>query len=407
LHWGAIGKDSRRSSNTTLNICHIITDLNTGGAQVMLCKLLGTQDQAVFKPFVVSLAKRGVLGEEVAALGIPLLSLNMKGNPSGGLYRLWRTVREVKPDLIQGWMYHGNIAASLARMSLKGRTRVCWNVRHSLYDIQKEKALTAYFIRLGAVLSKYPDRIVYNSHTSLKQHRARGYFSQKSMVIPNGFDCDRFRPDRSMGPRLRESLGLPREAILIGLIARYHPMKDHAGFLKAAANAASRLPDAHFVLAGKGAEPSNGELARLIGQMNMNGRVHLLGEQREIWRLMAGLSILCSSSAWGEGFPNVIGEAMACGVPCVVTDVGDSAMVVGDTGRVVPPREPVKLGRALRELGEAGEGGIKALGTKARKRVKEHFDLPRIAGAYERLYRSLGPSDRLQRASSCQNHNSE
>jgi glycosyltransferase involved in cell wall biosynthesis len=184
---------------------------------------------------------------------------------------------------------------------------------------------------------------------SANQHEAIGYRADRRSVIPNGFDCERFQPDTGARASVRAELGLDEETPLIGLIARYHPMKDHANFLAAARLVLKQEPTAHFLLAGPCVEVSTKELSTLVSTLGLQGRIHLLGERSDIPRLTAALDIACSSSAWGEGFPNVIGEAMACGVPCVVTDVGDSAWIVGETGFVVSPKSPQELAESLQK----------------------------------------------------------
>lgn len=368
-------------------ILHIINGLHTGGAEMMLHRLLSATDCSQFEPMVISLRDRGTLGGPIEALGVPVYAAGMThGWPTPvSVWRLLRTVRRLQPDLIQGWMYHGNLAASLVGW----RVPVLWNVRHSLHDLRFEKRRTALLIRLGARLSSLPAAIVYNAQVSARQHETLGYKVEKRQIIPNGFECDRFRPSLQARSDLRRLVGVSDETLLIGLVARHHPMKDYATFLRAAGRLAARSSSVHFVLVGRGATRGNATLQRQIEDAGLGGRAHLLGERSEIAEIMAGLDMLTLSSAWGEGFPNVVGEAMACAVPCVVTDVGDSAWIVGDTGRVVPPQDPVALADAWSGLIDPGPGERSRLGRAARQRISAHFALPQIAEQYERLYRQV------------------
>jgi len=283
-------------------------------------------------------------------------------------------------------MYDANLAAILASASLLKQVPVVWGIRQSL-DLKAEpKWRSRVAIRVGARLSAWPQQIVYVSRASADQHEAIGSRADRRSVIPNGFDGEQFRPDTGARASVRAELGLGEGTPLIGLIARYHPMKDHANFLAAARLVLKQEPTVRFLLAGPCVEVSNKELSTLVSTLGLQERIHLLGERRDIPRLTAALDIACSSSAWGEGFPNVIGEAMACGVPCVVTDVGDSAWVVGETGQVVPSRDPMALSAAWREVLQMEQGVRAVLGEQARARIMMNFSLDEATRQYEELY---------------------
>jgi glycosyltransferase involved in cell wall biosynthesis len=233
--------------------------------------------------------------------------------------------------------------------------------------------------------------IIYNSHTSARQHEALGYLPGKRAIIPNGFDCKLFRPDADARSKVRKELGIAEQNVLIGLIARDHPMKDHIGFLRAAGQVLRSCPEARFLLAGAGVNDHNLALGKAIAEEGLKGTVFLLGERSDTERLNAALDIACSASAWGEGFSNSIGEAMACGVPCVVTDIGDSALLVGGTGCAVAARDPGALAAAILDLATAGGERRRHLGERARSRIQEEFSLPSIVQRYEGLYREHIP----------------
>jgi len=298
-------------------------------------------------------------------------------------------IREFDPALIQGWMYHGNIAATLGRALARSRAPVAWNIRQTLYEVRKEKRLTANFIRAGALLSRLPDAIIYNSTTGAAQHENFGYDSRRRHLIPNGFDCAEFAPNVEARARVRVQLGMRDSDIVIGLLARFHPMKDHATFVAAAARVAAIYPEARFLIVGRGVRaPETGILAAIANACLLD-RAVVLGEREDMPDMQNALDIACSSSAWGEGFSNSIGEAMACGVPCVVTDVGDSAAIVAQTGIVVAPRDAAALAAAIGELVAAGPKRRQAMGGAARQRIEEHYALPAIVAQYESLYDSL------------------
>jgi glycosyltransferase involved in cell wall biosynthesis len=302
---------------------------------------------------------------------------------------LVRLARSIKPDLIQGWMSHGNLIAQLLASFVSRRASVLWNIRQTLYSFEYEKRGTAFAIRMCARLSKRPARILYNSRTASAQHGAIGYRTEKTLVIPNGFDTGLFAPSKEARQSVRSELGVAESTFLIGLVGRFHPMKGHASFLRAAKLLLEHYPDVQFVLSGKEVSWSNQFLCDLVQRLGLVERVHLLGERQDMPRITAALDIASSSSSYGEGFPNVIGEAMSCAVPCVVTDVSDLPWVVGETGKVVPPRDPKALARAWADLIEMGAEGREALGQAARARVIQYFPLGSVVAQYEALYESV------------------
>jgi glycosyltransferase involved in cell wall biosynthesis len=302
------------------------------------------------------------------------------------MLRLFKIARTVRPSLIQGWMYHGNLTASICAMLSRQRVPVIWNVRHSIHDMQHETRLTRGFIRLGAALSSGPRAIIYNSRLSAEQHERLGFDARKTVVIPNGFDCQLFRPRPEMGAPLRQNLGIAPGRVVVGMVARNQPQKDPCNLLKATGLLAARGVDIHVVIAGPGFDAGNTGLAQAIREAGIGERISLLGQRHDIPDIVAGLDIATLPSAWGEGFPNVLGEAMASGVPCVATDIGDSAWIVGRTGLVVPPCNPEALAEALGQLVALGSEGRRELGAAARARVIQNFEVDDIVSRYEQLY---------------------
>jgi glycosyltransferase involved in cell wall biosynthesis len=247
-------------------------------------------------------------------------------------------------------------------------------------------------IRAGARLSRRPVRIIFNAAVSRAQHVAFGYDGARSVVIPNGFDTAEFAPCAAERARVRAELDIPADALTVGLVARVHPMKDHATFLQAAKRFGEMHPRSVFVLVGEGADAANRELGALIDRLDLRDRVRLCGRRSDIAAIDNALDIAASSSAWGEAFPNATAEAMACGVPCVVTDVGDAPAIVDDTGEVVPPRDPVALGDAWARLAALGAGARRALGQRARARVIQHYAIDAGARQYANLYQAIAGS---------------
>lgn len=336
---------------------------------------------------VVSLGDEGEIGPRLRAVGatVSVLGIRKSVRSLAAAPRLAALAREWRPDIVCGWMYHGNLAALWAAREAGGVPCV-WGIRQTFGGYSRERVLTRAVIWAGARLSRRPACILYNSRASLEQHRFLGYASAHSDVIPNGFDVDRFRPDETAGARLRAELGLTDRTLLIGQVARLHPMKNHVGMIRAVARLRSGGADVHLVMAGRGVTPESQELAAQVRASGMEGSVSLLGERRDTALLLAGMDVVCSPSGWGEGFPNVVGEAMACGVPCVVTDVGDSGFVVGDTGSIVPSGDEEQLVQALRHWTNVTPECRHSAGQRARRRVVDLFSIDRVTSDfYDRL----------------------
>jgi glycosyltransferase involved in cell wall biosynthesis len=368
-------------------IVFIITGLTTGGAEMMLLKLCSQIDKSRFSLSVISLRDSGNIGPRIEKLGIPVYSLGFRSSllfiPL--IIKLRKLLYELKPDLIQGWMYHGNLVASL----FTGKALVCWGIRSSLLDFNEIGGMSRWIIKIGKYLSHFPNCIIYNSNVSSRQHLEFGYFGGRAIVIPNGFDIGVMKPDENAYFLIRNEIGISGNVVLIGLVARFHPMKDHEIFLKAAELLLRELPDVYFMLVGSGVSKENAKLSDMITTLGLCDKVLLCGERSDIPKITAALDIATSCSAWGEGFANSIGEAMSCGVPCVVTDVGDSAWIVGETGRVVPPGDPNALAAAWKSLIAIGSDKRHALGLLARKRIRNNFSLDTVARQYEDIYFKL------------------
>ena len=371
-----------------IKILHLITELDVGGAEQMLQKLVTHMDGRHFRNSVVSMTDRGVIGEKILSRGVRVFELGMTRARPGpkGLFKFYRLLKKESPDVIQCWLYHADLLGFLVGRAA-GIKRIAWGIRCSDMDFVNYRFMTKATVKLCARLSSGPDGIVVNSNKGLEVHRQLGYFTEKMHLIPNGFDLTRFSPDNSEKTWLLNRLGLSQDTILIGLVARYDPMKDHETFLKAAALLAETEKSVHFVMVGKDIDPGNLELRPLLGGP-LKERVHLLGFRQDISRLTAAFDI-ASSTSKGEGFSNAIGEAMACAVPCVATDAGDSARILGDTGIIVSPGDPHALAKAWRDVIAMAPAARRAMGEHARKRVSENFELGKVTRQFENFYRNL------------------
>lgn len=373
-----------------MKILHIITGLGTGGAERALWQLLQGGLSQQFQSCVVSLGDAGTIGPLIRETGVPVFTLDMREGASmfQSVVKLRKIVRQFCPDIVQGWMYHGNLAASIAPLLASQSIPTIWNVRQSLYDLNHEKTGTRIVIKSNRFLSGRPNSIIYNSSISRNQHELFGFASKRGQVIPNGFDLDKLCPNREAGLAVRHDLGIPADATVIGHIARFHPMKDHRRFVRTAVRITKAHSDVHILLGGLNVTPANQTLYSLIPE-RLRARFRWLGERNDVINLMRSMDLFCLSSAWGEAFPNVLGEAMAAGVPCVTTEVGDSAQIVADTGVVVPPNNDDALFNGLMEMLNHLPNIQRTLGESARMRIKKNYSLDAVVNQYIELYENI------------------
>lgn len=370
-----------------IKVAHIITGLAADGAERMLFNLTTQMDRQRFANSVVSLTSMGDLGNPLQREGIPVqaLGLGRNINSLGALWHLRRMLHVEKPDIVQTWMYHADLVGGLAAQAA-GIRRVFWGVHHCDVSRGSMKWPTRVTVQVCAEVSRYiPRKIVFCSEASRVAHTRIGYTAAKMTFIPNGFDTSRFRPDEATRQLVRSELGVSPNALVVGMLGRHHPHKDHANFISAAATLAQSHPEIQFVLCGRDVTSQNEELWSRIKAAGLAGRTLALGAREDIPRILTALDILVSSSQT-EAFPLAVGEAMATGVPCVVTDVGDSRLLVGDTGVVVQPGDPSGLANGIASLVEAGDAGRRSFGSSARARIQDFFSLTSIVRRYEDLY---------------------
>lgn len=373
-----------------ISICFIITGLSTGGAEIMLLKLLQGLDRDRFSPEVVSLTSLGEIGPRIQALGIPVYTLNIRaGRPD--IHKFWllvRLLRHSRPDVVHTWMYHADLLGGLAAR-LAGVPAVVWGIHQSDLSPMHNKRSTLLVVQICALVSGWlPRKILSCSQRAKEVHMGAGYPETKIVLIPNGFDTMHFAPSPESRYSVRSELAISDGTLLIGVVARNDPQKNHLGFIEAAAIVHRSVPQCHFLLAGLGIDKTNQVLITAIQRAGLGNHMHLLGLRNDVPRLMASLDLLASPSH-GEAFPNVLGEAMSCAVPCVVTDAGDSAEIVGDTGRVVPVGDMQALASEIISLLKLHPEDRQALGLQALQRVKKHYSLVDVTRQHERFYRSL------------------
>jgi glycosyltransferase involved in cell wall biosynthesis len=377
-----------------IGVTHVITSLAPDGAEKMLHRLVSAMDATRFDNEVISLTNLGPMTERFQAAGVRVRALGMSPGSANPYYlaKLAAWLRKL-PDqqIIQTWMYHADLVGGLAA-KLAGCAGLVWNIRHSELHSGIDKRHTIWTAKACAALSsRLPRRIICVSEASRTFHEKQGYAHNRIEVIPNGYDLDLFRPDSVAREAVRRELAVQPSTLLIGCVARKHPVKDHRTFLEAAGLLHRQFPDVRFVLCGDGATPEDADLKNWADAAGVTHACLFLGRRDDIPRVINAFDIATSSST-SEAFPNALAEAMACGVPAVVTNVGDSRSILGETGSIVPPKDPKALAQAWAGLIQAGPDIRERLGEAARRRVQTHFAMPNVVRRYEALYAEIAAS---------------
>jgi glycosyltransferase involved in cell wall biosynthesis len=369
-----------------IKVALIIRSLDRGGAERQAVTLAKVLDKKRFDTTILTFYPGGALERELDGNGVRLISLGKRGrwDLPAFLGRLTYHLRRLRPDVIHSYLDIPNLLAVCAR-PFCGRPAVIWGCRSSKADLDNYDWLRRSGSSLERKLAQFPDRIVVNSHAGLHHLLSQGFPAQKLVLIHNGFDTEQFHPDGEARNKVRREWGIANDKILVGLVARFDPIKDYETFLRAASLVNNTRPDVRFVCVGNGPEDYWKRLKQLSERLALAEKISWVGMRADMSDVYNAFDINVSSST-SEGFPNVVGEAMACGVPCVVTDAGDSALLVGDTGFVSPCQDPQALATNLISCIESDR---KYLGLKARRRIEENWNVGRLAEETEKVILSL------------------
>ena len=372
-----------------MKILHVITSLKAEGAQNMLLKLVRHTCKGRHEHVVVSLLSMGPVGAKLSELGVSVHSLNLKTSPLLGLLSLRKIVKSEDADLVQTWMYHSDLLGGIAAR-LFCDAPVVWGVRGSDPATSRYRISTIVIAYVsGYFFSRWlPRAILLNSEVARSHHKAIGYDESKMVTIPNGFCMADYDPQKNSKNNLKNMLGVDKNFSVIGMVGRFDPVKAHDVFIKAAMKLATLVDNAVFVFCGDGVDMNNKKLAELIRDSGCAERFYCLGRRDDIASITAGFDIatLCSHA---EGFPNVVGEAMACGVPVVCTDVGDCADIVGDVGSLVAVNDPAALCEGWLRMLRMDPLEFQTLGIRARNKIRDNYSIDVVAEKYVSLYESL------------------
>jgi len=376
-------------------VVHIITGLGQGGAETVLHRLVTAPGQQSVHT-VISMGDEGVFGERLRQAGISVHALHMKDSAiaaAKGAWQLLRLLRSLHPDVVQTWMYHADLVGGIAAR-FAGVKALAWGIRNSGADLQHGSRSAQAIAWACARLSRWvPGVIVACAEEAARRHRELGYDPDRMLVIPNGYDLSAWGPDPLVREEMRRDWGIAPDTPLIGSVARWNPLKDHDTLLEALALAAKQHPSVKCVLVGEGMEATNPDLAALLNRHGVAERVLLLGRRSDVSRILPALDIYVLSSR-AEGFPNVVAEAMASGLPCVVTNVGDAARIAAEAGWVVPPRQPAALAQAVSgalALLDSAEGRqeYQARADRGRRHVEDNFGLETMRNRYQNVWARL------------------
>jgi glycosyltransferase involved in cell wall biosynthesis len=366
-------------------IIHMIVGLGNGGAERMLYNLISSQEKERYNIEVISMTQKGKYGPLIEEQGIKVHELNMNKGIMN-FRALFKCLSLVKgADVLQTWMYHADLLGFFVG-KINKVPKIIWGIRHSNLDLDKNKKLTVLIAKINSILSKYVDSIVSCSIVATQSHVKFGYKKNKIVTIPNGFDLKQFKYNQNAKKEICNQLNIEEDNKIISMVGRWHILKDHKNLIKAFYQLTNNTNlKIKLLLVGPDINNSNQELVSLIRKYNLGANILLLGVRGDIPNIMSASDLLISSSS-GEGFPNVIGEAMACGTICVVTDVGDSAYIVGDTGFVVPSQNSEALASAILKGLELNAKDTKCKSERAKFRVEQEFELSKIVNKFENLY---------------------
>lgn len=364
-----------------MKIVFVVRSLETGGAERQLVTLASGLKRRGFDVLVIVFYGSGSLETVLSKEGISVIDLDKKGRWDffGFFAELVKRLRAIKPDMLYCCLSAANVCAVMTRPFIERKVLVVFRIAASYVDMSQYDFYTRLSYWTEARVSHFANLVIVNSHAGFEFAKKRGFRPERMVLLPNGFDTSYFRHDAEGRVRLRRLWRVEDDAPLIGLVARLDPIKDHRMFLDAASLLAKRRGDVRFVCVGNGDSAYRHSLQESAASLGLKDRLIWEDGMRDMPAVYSALDIATLSS-YGEGFPNVVGEAMACGTPCVVTNVGDCAWIVGETGKVVEARQPEAMMEGWQEmLARVSKEGDR-LGRLARERIARRFSVERLVG---------------------------
>ena len=366
-------------------ILHIISGLTNGGAERSLFNLCNSSLNNHFEQIVLCLGKEGIYGHKLEAIGIKVYYIDFKSNSKIiRIFKFLKICKKINPDIIQGWMTHGNFFSLIAFASLTFNPKLFWNIRQTIYKLKHEVFFTRILLLLNAFFSKVPQKIICNSNLAIRQLSDFGYNSESFVFIPNGFDLDFWKKDTAFRMKTREQIGINIQGFVIGYVGRFHPMKNIDSLLNAFSFLSAKHPNLYLMIIGHDVSEYSLDMLEFVNSISVD-KIKILGRKDDIHKYYSCFDLFVLCSAWGEGFPNVIGEAMSNELCCISTNIGEAQNLLEDVGLIIPPSNVEILIKKVEECLNDFEG-VQNLGEKARLRIKEKYSLENTINSYLKLY---------------------
>lgn len=363
-------------------VLYIITTLDVGGAENVLYQLLKCQNSKEWESCVLCLSAPGVFARKIRELGIQVVSFDLRARPYNLInwVRLFQFIKKFQPDVIHARMYHACFISFLSSTFVR-KNRHIWSVHNTNLNLRDLGLTTWILVRLLSLLSAFPDKIIFVSHASRDTHEKIGFKLHKSIIIFNGYATEKFQPDRNRALAFRKDMGLAPETEIIGLVSRDHVQKNIDGFFEMAKFVKNLRPEVYFVCCGQGLDEENEKVSEMINSFGLEDRVFLLGVRLDMEYVYPIFDVLVLPSR-GESFPNVLGEAMSCGVPCVSTDVGDASVILSEVGEIVPVENMKELANKAIETLRLSKVEKENLSIKVREKVVKKYALEKMVEQY-------------------------
>ena len=374
-----------------MTVLHIITGLDDGGAEAVLYRLCKFDEKN--KHIVISLMNEGKYGPLLKEIDVDVYSLEMANGKIklDSIINLYKLIKKLKPDVVQTWMYHADLIGGIVA-KLAGIKNIVWGVHHTTLVKGESKRSTILIAKINAFISKFiPKKIIYCAEKSREVQESIGFIKKKGIVVCNGYNINDFKPNEEAGNNFRSEINIDEKEFLIGHVGRYDPQKDHKNLIEGIALLDKQKISFKVVLVGSNLDNQNEILINIIREKGLENKILLLGKRNDIPNVMNGFDLFVLSSAFGEAFPNVLNEAMACGTPCITTDVGDASIIVGETGWVIPPKNPQALANAISISAKEKYENIKNWTNRknsARNRIVENFSIEKMAESYQKVWNS-------------------
>lgn len=387
----SLTKTNNKKSSANMKICHVMINLaSRGGAERMLVRLLLADPETTDKKMLLVLCHAGVWGEDLKAAGVTVheLGLNSISNMPSAFYQLIKLMKSFQPDIVQTWMYHADFLGSLAAR-IAGYKNIVWGLHRTSLSLSDSKITTLFVMKLCALMSHWiPKKIIHVAEAGKLAHIAAGYNAERIVVIPNGFDFSALTATDEQRKTFRNNCKFVDDDLVIGCLARFHEAKGQDNFINAAAIVVKTHPKVKFLIAGTDCDASNIELNTWINEHNLQESFVLLGERHDVPACLSAMDIFCMPSRT-EAFPISLGEAMAMGLPCVATNVGDTAVLAGGTVVLVPAQDAQALARGLIEVISLSEKQRNQMGQRAKERVVAEFSIEKTCQHYNEIYREI------------------